>query len=174
MTNIALTIVLIVALGVVQVSFLTTWPAPVNSLNIILSLVVFLAIIIDYKKSLWLAFGAGLFLELYSDYPFGLTLLALLLTTIAVHFLFTNFFTNRSLYSLIILGFIASIVYNFLVTGLLLGLTVSGYDSGTITFNFWSNYVWQPFFNLVVLAIIFLAYYFSTGRLKYIFLFPAN
>ena len=68
MTSILINIFSIIALGIIQVSFLTTWPKPVSSLNIILSLVIFFAVILNYKKGLWYAFGVGLFIELFSGY----------------------------------------------------------------------------------------------------------
>jgi len=174
MISIVLNIFSIIALGIIQVSFLTTWPQPVSSLNIILSLVIFLAIIINYHKSLWIAFGAGLFLELFSGYYFGITTLALLLTVIIVNFLFSNFFTNRSFYSLMILGFVATVIYNLIIAGFIFGLTIVGFNIINTSFSFFTQYFWQPFFNLVVLAIIFITYYFSTGKLKSIFLFPTD
>lgn len=174
MISILLNIFSIIALGVIQVSFLTTWPKPVSSLNIILSLVIFFAVILNYKKGLWYAFGVGLFIELFSGYIFGVTTLALILTVVAINWLFNNFFTNRSFYSLMILGFIATIIYNLLVTITLFILTLAGFSIYGFEFSFFANYLWQPFFNLIVLAIIFITYYFSTGKLKNIFLFPAH
>lgn len=174
MTKIVLNILAVVALGIVQVSLLTTWPEPVSSLNIILSLVVFLAIIIDYKKSLWFAFGCGLFTELFSIYAFGSSTLALLFTAIIVNFLFNNFFTNRSFYSLMILGFIATVIYNLIITILVLTLGLVGVSALGVNFQLLTQYFWQPFFNLIVLALIFMTYYFSTGKLKNIFLLPTT
>lgn len=174
MTSLLINIFSIIALGIIQVSFLTTWSKPVSSLNIILSLIIFFAIILNYKKSLWYAFGAGLFIELFSGYAFGITTLALILTVVIVNWLFNNFFTNRSFYSLMILGFIATIVYNLLITITLFSLALSGRNIIGFEFSFFNQYLWQPFFNLIVLAIIFITYYFSTGRLKNIFLFPTH
>lgn len=174
MISMLLNIFSIIALGVIQVSFLTTWPKPVSSLNIILSLVIFFAIILNYKKSLWYAFGAGLFVELFSGYGFGITTLALILTVIIINFLFNNFFTNRSFYSLMILGFIATIIYNLLISITLFSLSIVGQSITGFEFSFFTQYLWQPFFNLVVLSIIFITYYFSTGKLKNIFLFPTH
>lgn len=174
MISILLNVISIIILGIIQVSFLTTWPQPVSSLNITLSLVVFFAIILSYKKSLWYSFGVGLFIELFSGYVFGLTTLSLILTVIVVNFLFNNFFTNRSFYSLMILGFIATIIYNLLITAALSLLALFGFNIIGFEFSFFTQYLWQPFFNLIILAIIFITYYFSTGKLKNIFLFPAH
>jgi|SRR3989344_5460425 len=172
MINLILNFLAVMTLGIIQVSFLTTWPWPVSSLNLILSLVIFLAIIVNYQKGLWFAWGAGLFLELFSNLPFGLLTLSLILTVVGINFLFTNFFTNRSLYSLIILGVIATLGYNLILFIFTLLLITIGLPISLVGFDFWSEFFWQPFFNLLILIIIFFTYYFSTGRLRNIFLLP--
>ena len=174
MINILINLIAIVVLGIVQVSFLTTWLFPVNSLNLILSVIIFLTVIIDYKKGLWWAFGAGLFLELYSSLIFGITTLSLILVVVAVNFLFNNFFTNRSLYSLLI-GLIGSIGYNLIMLGLKLLSLVFGFKVLFFNFDFWSDFFWQPVLNLIILIVIFFTYHISTNRLKNMFLFnPAS
>lgn len=166
--------IFLATLGIIQVSFLTTWPSPVSNLNLILSLVVFLAIILDYSRALWWALGGGLFLELYSGSIFGSITVSMLVTLIIINFLFTNFFTNRSFYSLMILGFAATIVYNLIFSLITLILAVVGTEVSFNNLSLVSQYFWQPIFNLIVLGIIFVTYYFSTGRLKNIFLFTTT
>ena len=174
MINYIIQIISLIILIVVQVSFLTTWPWPVNSLNLILSLAIFLTVIINYSKGLYFVVGAGLLLELYSSLPFGTTTLSLLITVIAVNLLFSNFFTNRSFYSLIILGLIGTYIYNLLILSLnFLGLIV-GLSNSFLSLNFGTRFFWQPLFNLLILGIIFFSYNISTGRLKNIFLFPTH
>ncbi|MDD2807753.1 MAG: hypothetical protein PHW95_04520 [Patescibacteria group bacterium] len=161
----------IILIGIIQVSFLTTWPAPVSSLNIILTLVIFLAVIVNYNKSLIWAFGGALFLELYSGQQFGVTSISLVLTVIIINFLFSNVFTNRSYYSLMILGYLGTMIYNLLIiiTGLLIfqAAIKDMITSSGLIFLF----VWQPIFNLIILTVVFFTYYLSTGRLKNFFLF---
>ncbi|MFA5021988.1 MAG: hypothetical protein WC508_02845 [Patescibacteria group bacterium] len=174
MIEIIFNIVGIFVVGIVQVSLLTTWPPPVSSLNLILSLVIFLAVIVNYQKGLWWALGAGLFLELYSAYSFGTTTLSLLAVVILINFLFSNLFTNRSLYSLLILGFIGTLSYNLFILFFNALALISGSSSYFLIFDFWSQFFWQPLFNTLILAIIFFTFHISTGRLKNIFLFPSN
>ena len=174
MIRILLEILAIICLGIIQVSFLTTWPAPVSSLNLIFTLVIFFTVIISYRRGLIWGLGGGLFLELYSGSIFGANVLALMLTVIYINFLFSNLFTNRSLYSLLIFGFIGTISYNLVITfynlvGLGFGLNVS-----FVEFDFWRQFFWQPLFNVLILAIIFICYYLSTGRLRNIFLITSD
>lgn len=157
---------------VAQVSFLTTWPQPVSSINLILSLIIFIAVIVSYEKGLWLAFMGGALLELYSGMFFGIATLSLILTVMAINFLFTNFFTNRSLYSLVILGFIGTTGYNLIVMLLMFLFSIFGGRVNLFNYNFWDYFFWQPLLNLLILSVIFFAYYISSGRLKNIFLSP--
>ncbi len=173
MIGIAANIFLVLILGIIQVSFLSTWPWPVSSLNLILSLVIFFAVISSYEKSLWLAFGAGLFLEIYSGLYFGLTVSALLLTVIIINQLFSNFFTNRSYYSLMMLGLIGTVAYNFIIMILNFIIYFFKLSPTLIPFDFWAQFFWQALFNLIILTIIFYAYHISTNRLRSFFLFPS-
>lgn len=169
--KILLNLLAVLILGIIQVSFLTTWPPPINALNLILSLVIFLGVIVDYRRSLVLAFAGGLFLDLFSFNTFGLVTLAMILVAITVNFLFNEIFTNRSLYSLLILGSTGILIYNILITvgnffahffGF--GLAVS------LDWIYFSGLAWQLFLNVLILTIIFFIFHFSTGRLKANFL----
>jgi len=170
MINVFINLISIIILGIIQVSFLAAWVPPVSSLNLILSLVIFLSVIMNYQKGLWWALGGGLFLELYAGSLFGFTTLSLILVVIGVNFLFNNFFTNRSLYSLLILGFIGTAAYNLIILFFNLLLIAFGLLESSLEFSFWFQFFWQPIFNLLILFIIFFAYYISTGRLKNMFL----
>ncbi len=174
MINGLVNLLLIILSVIVQISFLTTWPVPISSLNLILILVIFLTVIIDYHRGLWWALGSGLLLELYIGSLFGITALSLMLMVIIINFLFNNFFTNRSFYSLMILGFIGTISYNLLMFGFNFLALIFGANLLMFSFDFWFWFFWQPALNLLILAIIFFTYYVSTGKLKNIFLFPSN
>jgi len=174
MTKILINLVTIIVLGIIQVSFLSTWLFPVNSLNLILSLVIFVTVVIDYNKGLWWAFGLGIFLELYSSLPFGLLMMSLFFVVIFINFLFSNIFTNRSLYTLLILGLIGSVCYNLAVSFFYLLFIVFNYNVEMFKFDLWLQFVWQPILNALILTVVFFTYYISTSRLKNIFLTHSN
>src|SRR3989338_7268749 len=90
-------LILLIVLG--QISFLSTWPQPISNINLLLSVIIFVAVIINYEQGLWWALGGGALLELYSSLPFGAVTLGLVATVIVVNLLFTNFFTNSSYYA---------------------------------------------------------------------------
>lgn len=165
---------IILILEIVQVSFLTTWPFPINSLNLILSAIIFVTVIFNYQRGLWWAFGGGVIWELYSGMPFGISSLTFIIVAVIINFLFNNFFTNRSLYSLLILGYLGTVVYSlivFLVSFVFLTLNLGNYFA---ELRFWPNFFWQPLLNLLILTIIFFAFHNSTSRLRNIFLSADN
>ena len=83
----------IMLVGIAQVSFLSTWPRPVSTLNLVLSVVIFVAVMLHYRMGITWAVAAGFFLELYSALPFGFTVTGIVLTVMAVNFIFQNFLT---------------------------------------------------------------------------------
>ncbi len=170
MIEIALTTLGIISLGILQVSFLTTWPEPVSSLNVSLALIIFMTVIINYRRALWWAFGISLFLELFSGDIFGATLLSTVGMVVTINALFNNFFTNRSLYSLMILGFFGSVVYTILRLGIIVGAALISIPGADLEFDWWVHLFWQPIFTLLILLIIFFTYQSSTGRLRNFFL----
>lgn len=172
MINFFVNLLAVIILVIIQISFLTTWLFPINSLNLILSLLIFLTIIINYEKALVWALGSGLFLEMFTVLPFGLTTMSLILTVISINFLFNNFFTNRSFYSLMILGLFGTLIYNLLIFLFNILLIIFGFN--LFVSDFLINFVWQPILNLVILAVIFFTYYISTKRLRSIFLFHST
>lgn len=174
MIKILLNFLIVVILGIIQVSFLTTWPIPIRSLNLILSLVIFLTIVVNYQKGLWWALAGGLFLELYANGIFGVLTLSLILTLVVINFLFNNFFTNRSFYSLLILGFFGTVVYHLISLGFQSLAIIFGFNITDFSFDFWSLFFWQPILNLIILTVVFFTYYSFTGRLKNIFLFSPD
>ena len=132
MTSFLLNLLAIFLVVIFQVSFISASPWPINNINLILCLVIFFAVLINYQKALWWAFGGGLLMELFSQNFFGLITLGLIITAVILNILFNNFFTNRSFYSLLILGVIGVIGYNLLKTILGFLLIILGFK-----FNFY-------------------------------------
>lgn len=114
MIKFLLNLFLILLIFLLQTSLLASWNNLAFLVNLPLIAIIFIAVIIRYKLALIWAFLLGLLLDLYSPEPFGLTALLLLFTVIVVNTLFNNFFTDRSLASLLILGIISFLVYQFI------------------------------------------------------------
>ena len=167
MNKFLINLILIIAICILQVSLFSIWRHPLNNLNLVLVLIIFVTVIVDYRRGLWWAFGAGLFLELFSNLNFGIITISLLTTTIILNLLFNVLFTNRSLYSLLILAFLGNLSYNLIIT---LGELLKFNLSTLITLKYLYQISWGVILNLTTLTIIFLVFNFLTKKLKSVFL----
>ncbi len=170
--KIASNAILVIFFSMVQANFLTALPWPWNFFNLILSIAIFITVILNYYQGLWFALFSGLIIDLYSFLPFGTMTCAMLLTVIIVNSLFNNFFTNRSLYSLIILGFLGNVIY--FIFFLFINLVF-------FTFNITNNldifftaanlygFFWQMVFTVSLLSFLFLIFNFVSKKLKSVF-----
>jgi len=170
--KIASNAILVIFFSMVQANFLTALPWPWNFFNLILSIAIFITVILNYHRGLWFALFSGLIIDLFSFLPFGTMTCAMLATVIVTNSLFNNFFTNRSLYSLIILGFLGNVIY--FVFFLFINLVF-------FTFNITNNldifftaanlygFFWQAVFNISLLTFLFLIFNFVSKKLKSVF-----
>jgi hypothetical protein len=113
-----------------------------------------------------------LVLDLLSFSNFGAMTMAMLCAVIAVNALFNNFFTNRSFYSLIILGFLGNLIYaaallffNFIFFIFSLPNILDKFFTAPNLYGF----LWQIFFNVLSLAILFFIFNFLSKKLKSVF-----
>lgn len=168
--------ILIIILVILQLSFFNSFDYPINILNIFLPVIIFIAIIFNYQLALYWSFFAGLLLSLFSILNFGIILISLILTVIIINFLFANFFTNKSLYSLLILGSFSLIIYNFLILVISLPLYFLRFNKFFFSLN-WSyimNLFWQILFALFILTVMFLTFKFLSKKLHSVFLISSQ
>lgn len=126
-----------------------------NNFNLILSLLIFLTVVISFRISLWYALGTGLLLEMFSAYPYGLIIISLFLTVVLIDWLLNHFLTNRSYYSLLLLGLIGLIFYYLLLFGFgyLLNLLKISIIDEEFSRHYFNNLFWQAIINSVGLTL---------------------
>lgn len=164
--------ILIIFLSLVQTNFFTALPWPWNFFNLVLSIAIFITVITNYRQGLWFALFSGLIIDTFSSLPFGTMTLATLLVVITINTLFNNFFTNRSLYSLIILGFLGNIIYFIFLLLINSVLFVFGVINNLDIFFTGENiygFLWQAIFNVFLLALLFIIFNFVSKKLKSVF-----
>lgn len=160
MAKAIVTLIILIIGSTFQISFLPALGYPINNLNLVVSIIIFITAIINYEMGLWLAFGFGVILDLYSIYPFGLLTIAFLATAIGINLFFDNFFTNRSLYSLLALGAIGTVFLNMILALFnLINFFANPADNNVNFLNipFLYNFLWQAGLNLAILALMFLS-----------------
>ncbi|MDD5043337.1 MAG: rod shape-determining protein MreD [Patescibacteria group bacterium] len=158
---------------ILQSGFLNSLGAPLNNINLVLCLVIFLVIIFDYRVGLLFGVLAGIFLDIYSPLFFGLSTVIFLLIALGVNFLFSNFFTNKSLYSLIVLGGVSILFYEFF----LYLLVFLAFYFGVLEFRIFLDYFWfkklisEILLNILVLILMFFIVKSGSKRLRAVFIF---
>ncbi len=155
-----------------QLSFISGLPAGLNNFNLVLVVLVFILILTNLNLASWWAVGTGAFLGILSFSAFGVDLFCLYVTVVAVNFLLVNFFTNRSLYSILALSGFAVFVYEVFLN-LIIFLEKLIFNSDiNIVLNaaFWNSKLSQLALNLFASLIIFYLINFVSKKLKPAFL----
>ncbi|MFH1412653.1 MAG: hypothetical protein ABIG10_01325 [bacterium] len=106
-------LLLIFLMVIIQQAFIHALPLGFNYLNLVLITLVFILILFNLNLSLMWWLASAWLLDLFSFYPFGSHLLVFGIILLIIYWLLINFFTNRSLYSFLILIIIATIMYDF-------------------------------------------------------------
>ncbi|MEI6627400.1 MAG: hypothetical protein WCL61_02290 [bacterium] len=97
-----------------QMSFFSNLGGFWHYLNLVLCLIILTVNLFDYSAGLLVGLWLGFLADIYSNLPFGFFMLVYFSTAMILALLHHNFFTNRSMYSLLSLGLIGAVVYNLL------------------------------------------------------------
>ncbi len=171
-SKIGLNILFLFIVVLFQMAFINNLPWGFSKLNLILITLIFILGLIDFKFALWWSLGAGFLLDIYSFELFGIYLVVIILTIVITNFLLINFFTNRSLYSFLILSFLALLIYEIFLQ---LAFYITNVFSHQYYFrifelDFWVNVLQAEIYNLFLVIIVFYATNFITQKLKPVFL----
>lgn len=149
---------LLVVVLISQISLINYAATPLRFMDLVLVFLVYNLTFNDYPSVLLMAVFSGLILG-YSE-PFfpALFFLSLVITVIILRFLFINFFTNRSIYSLGLLGVIALITNNVLI------IVFNNYIFYplkwseiflSVDYLFFKNFIWGAGLDLLILFFLF-------------------
>lgn len=163
---------LTLCLIIFELSFVSALPGGLNNISLILVVLVFVIGMTSLNTSLSWAILVGFILDIFSFSMFGVHLVSLFLVVLIINLLLTNFFTNRSLYTFLVLTFFATILYEFFSNFLIYLFSLFGgkYLPVFITKDFWQGELIQLFLNLLIVLIIFYSLGFIMPKLKPVFL----
>jgi len=169
--KIIINIFLILILFIIQFSFISGLPGIMSRINFVIIILIFILVLFNLKLALLWSLGLGILFGFFSFLPFGSHLFCLLISVVFSNFLFKNFFTNRSLYSFLLLTFFISIFYNVLMIILLLIYNFFGnYMLLKINMYFFENKFYELILNFIVVIILFYIINFFSKKLKPAFL----
>ncbi|MBI5254505.1 hypothetical protein HY932_01855 [Candidatus Falkowbacteria bacterium] len=106
-------ILFVLVLVLMQTSFLPILGMPFARFDFVLACFVFWGFLINFREAIIYAVIVGIVLEIYSAFAFGAILLGLLVSMAVCNWIFLSALTNRSLYTIIILMFLATLIYHF-------------------------------------------------------------
>ncbi|OQA36601.1 MAG: hypothetical protein BWY53_00459 [Parcubacteria group bacterium ADurb.Bin326] len=135
-----------------------------SSINLPIAFLVLSIRLFDFPFKLAFALLAGFILDVYSNLPFGSFMITFFLISISLDVLFYNFFTDRSLYSILVLSLIGITIYNFSFILILSGSYLLGFSDFLVNQNYIWNYLLQLLVNGLVIAI---GFYLSNRLLKF-------
>lgn len=154
----------------IQVTLLESYNIAWLNINALLLLGVLLLFTTDPRWALATLVGGGLILDLYSALPFGLFAVIGLLTILVLSLLLAHVITNRSLYGLLVMTAVGTLVYHglFLIgSGLLYSI---GWTEFAPTFGYWHNVVEQLVMHSVIVGVVFWPINALSRRFKPMFL----
>ncbi len=169
-------LIFIVFLAAIQITFVGNLPFYFNNINLLIIVLVFVLVLGGLRLALTWAVGLGILFDFYYFLPFGSFVINLFLTSLLTYFLLRNFFTNRSLYSFLALGFFANISYNiilFLIIYLNSFLTKTS-SSLSFNINLLKLELMQIILNSLVIIMGFYLINFITYRWRPVFLLKEN
>ncbi len=171
-SKIIINTLLIIALVVIQLSFVSGLPTLFSKINLSIIALIFILGVGNFKLALWWAIGVGLILSIYSFIPFNVYLVCFLATLFFINFLLTNFITNRSLYSYLTLTIFAYIFFKILMYSLsYLAFFISREEINlNFEIGFWANEFSGLAINLLAVLIIFYLLNYISKNLKPVFL----
>jgi hypothetical protein len=158
--NVLKNILLITIVATFQISFIANSKWPVFLIELILVSVLLISELKSYESALILAIIMGSVYDLFSPIFFLSSVLCLIITLFIVRKLSLKFFTNRSIYSIIILTIIGTSIYKiayslmFFIDNLIAFKEVPFYL--IMNNSYWSQLFVAAFVNTFIAGIIYL------------------
>ncbi|HPT08126.1 MAG TPA: hypothetical protein PLE28_00280 [bacterium] len=158
-------ILLALILFLIQFSGINSWSGFWARCDLILFFIIWLFIFRDFKVSILFSFIIGIIMDIFSFYPFGLYTFSFLLTIVLANFFWQNLFTNRSIYSFLVVSLFITIFYNLFSYFLIYLVNKNSLGISWFGGNFWLNLlleiVWM-FFGVII------SFYFLNPKKSYL------
>lgn len=158
--------------AIIQATFISSLPPIYFAINLVIISLLFSLIFFKLETTLILAILMGFWLDILSFNLFGLNILVFLVTIFIIDFMLSNWLTNRSLYSFLVLSVISVFIYN-----ILLYLILAVWQSGQSDFSFflfqsrfWTQLIWQMIWSASFMLLFFNLANSLSKRLKPFFL----
>jgi len=172
-----LKIIIFLLLFIIQISFISALPAPFFNINIIIVGLVIILILSGLENSLLWALVAGILFDMHSFYFYGLNTISLFVALIVANLALAKFFTNRSVYSYILLTTISLTLFELVrlcLVFLFNFFTKNIFYQKIISLNYFISFGYKIIFSVIIIfgSFYFMNYY--SRKMKSFFLMPKN
>jgi rod shape-determining protein MreD len=148
----------------VQAGFISGLPEPFNRIYLILVALVFILILSGIEDALWWGVGLGFMLDIYHFLPFGALTIIIFIVVNSINLLFSTYFTNRSLYSILVMCGLSVLFFDILV--LIFTALSSMYQEGFRDFGF-KSWAWDEIKTLGVNMLAAFIFFHVTNYIGY-------
>lgn len=153
---------------VLQFTFISSISFPFNLINLPLLLLILIVILGKKNNYLYFAFLIGFVFAVFSFDFFPLYIIIFLLTAITSRYLQLSFFTNRSIYSFIVITAFATVIFNFSYQ--LIDYIINTYQNSSNFFLtqswFWQALGYKLVLHSIIIILLFYIINFTTRRLR--------
>ncbi len=170
--KIAINSILVISLSLLQMSFIGGLPFPFSELNLLIVFLVFFQALSKNFHNIWMFILIGFIFDIFFIPTINIFLLVWPATFTVSYLLFSNLFTNRSLFSLLATCCLTTFFFLF-ASGTLIYLSEmfrSGADLFFLSEDFWSKLSFQILLNSSAVTIFFYIFNFLSNRLRPVFM----
>lgn len=163
-------------LVIFQKGFLPFLPFPLSTLDLLLFTLLFIFFLSGNLKTIFfLTLWSGFLIELFNQSAFGIYTFSLLISLVLAQWFFKNFFTNRTLPSLLFLNlfFITTFHFLFLFLNILVRIKFNYIVDFSLR-DFFIYFLWELLGDSIFLSILFVITNHFTKNLKSFFLFNST
>ncbi|HKK54624.1 MAG TPA: hypothetical protein VJ926_03835 [Patescibacteria group bacterium] len=166
--KLALQIFLSYCLIILQFTFISSAGVPFNLINLPLILLILVVILGRKDYYLYFAFLIGFIFDIFSFNIFSIYIISFFSTAIASRYLQLSFFTNRSIYSFIVITAFATVIFNFSYQ--IIDSIFSIYQNANSFIIaqvwFWRALSYKLIFHSIIMALLFYVVKFTSRRLR--------
>ncbi|MFZ5365594.1 MAG: hypothetical protein ACOZBH_05385 [Patescibacteria group bacterium] len=166
-------ILFILAVYLLSSPFMSGLFYPLNMLNLYLLVMVFLLMLYDIKTTLIFSVVFSFLSAPFTSLPFFVHIFILPVSMMILSKIYMRFFTNKSVYSILLMNIILTAIFGALSTGAFLAyyLYVNKTMAGAINYQlFLSGYAWHTIITSALAVIFFILINRLSNRLKAIFI----
>jgi hypothetical protein len=129
------------AVAFLDAVFVGSLPFGLHRLHLLPLALIFVLLLSNIRLAAWWALIGGLVLEVFSFRFFGSYLIILFITLIIIQLMFEKVITNRSIYSIVIISAVVTVVWD-------LAFLLIDYQAGVLAFG------WLESFKIMLLSLI--------------------